>query len=154
MTRRADSNRSTIRSARNCYPCLRNELLPVCPEWTSASIVAGAGFEPATSAYPRALSSAFSIRYRASSAISRTEAPDGSRSPRQARGVDLARLHGRAAGRGVRAEDRGARLLRTLAPRGAWPGSRRRRGLPRAPDLPARLRDRHREHLRARSHDG
>ena len=28
--RRAGSNRSTIRSARKCYPCLRNELSPMC----------------------------------------------------------------------------------------------------------------------------
>src|SRR5262249_49532876 len=32
--RRADSNRSPTRSARKCYPCPRNELLPICPEWT------------------------------------------------------------------------------------------------------------------------
>ena len=32
--RRAGSNRSRIRSARKCYPCLRNELSPMCPEWT------------------------------------------------------------------------------------------------------------------------
>jgi hypothetical protein len=28
------SNLSRIRSARKCYPCLRNELLLMCPEWT------------------------------------------------------------------------------------------------------------------------
>src|SRR6187402_1025345 len=34
MMRRAGSNRSTIRSARKCYLCARNELSPMCPEWT------------------------------------------------------------------------------------------------------------------------
>src|SRR5262245_19729203 len=33
-TRRAGSNRSRIRSRRNCHPCLWNEVLPMCPEWT------------------------------------------------------------------------------------------------------------------------
>ena len=28
------SNRSTIRSVPKCYRCLRNELSPMCPEWT------------------------------------------------------------------------------------------------------------------------
>ena len=32
LLRRAGSNRSTIRSRRNCYPCLRNEVLPMSPE--------------------------------------------------------------------------------------------------------------------------
>jgi putative transposase len=30
--RRAGWSRSRIRSARKCYPCLRNELSPMCPE--------------------------------------------------------------------------------------------------------------------------
>jgi hypothetical protein len=34
MMRRAGSNRLKIRSARKCYLCARNELLPMCPEWT------------------------------------------------------------------------------------------------------------------------
>jgi hypothetical protein len=33
-TRPVASSRSRTRSARNCYPCLRNELLPMSPEWT------------------------------------------------------------------------------------------------------------------------
>src|SRR5438552_5354576 len=37
--RRADWNRSTTRSARKCYPCPRNELLPMCPEWTFAVLI-------------------------------------------------------------------------------------------------------------------
>src|SRR5438309_9953610 len=32
--RRAGSNRSTIGLDRKCYLCPRNELLPMCPEWT------------------------------------------------------------------------------------------------------------------------
>jgi hypothetical protein len=36
-TRRAGWNRARIRSARKCYLCLRNELSPMCPEWTGAS---------------------------------------------------------------------------------------------------------------------
>ena len=33
-TRRVGSNRLRIRSRRKCYPCLRSELLPMCPELT------------------------------------------------------------------------------------------------------------------------
>jgi hypothetical protein len=32
--RRVGWSRSIIHSARNCYPCLRNEVLPMSPEWT------------------------------------------------------------------------------------------------------------------------
>jgi hypothetical protein len=62
--RRADSNRSIIRSARKCYLCPRNELLPVCPEWTDkkwsrrrdlnprpADYETRAGAEPALSSF-------------------------------------------------------------------------------------------------------
>jgi putative transposase len=34
MTRHARSSRSRIPFGRKCYPCLRNELLPMSPEWT------------------------------------------------------------------------------------------------------------------------
>ena len=34
-TKRAASNRLIIRSVRNCYPCLRNRVSPMSPEWTS-----------------------------------------------------------------------------------------------------------------------
>ena len=34
------SNRSTIRSARKCYLCARNELSPMCPEWTEGNWLA------------------------------------------------------------------------------------------------------------------
>src|SRR5262245_38705541 len=33
-TRRAGWNPWRIPSGRKCYPCLRNELLPMCPDWT------------------------------------------------------------------------------------------------------------------------
>ena len=33
-TRRVGSSRSRIPSARKCYPCLRNEVLPMSPKWT------------------------------------------------------------------------------------------------------------------------
>ena len=32
--RRVDSSRSTIPSARDCYLCPQNEVLPMSPEWT------------------------------------------------------------------------------------------------------------------------
>ena len=35
--------RSRTRSARKCYPCRRNELLPVCPEWTYEGWLPGLG---------------------------------------------------------------------------------------------------------------
>ena len=40
------SNRSRIRLAQKCYLCLRNNLLPMCPEWTRKGMVRPAGFEP------------------------------------------------------------------------------------------------------------
>src|SRR5262245_3582373 len=56
-TRRVDSNRSPIPSARDCHPCLRNdcyrclrnEVLPMSPEWTSVKMAPQAGFGPARS---------------------------------------------------------------------------------------------------------
>jgi len=35
-----------IRSARECYLCLRNEVLPMSPEWTAPEMAPQAGFEP------------------------------------------------------------------------------------------------------------
>ena len=37
---------STVRSARDCHPCLRYNLLPMSPVWTLVVLVAGAGLEP------------------------------------------------------------------------------------------------------------
>src|SRR5687768_6029235 len=45
-TRRVDSNRSKTLSARNCYPCLRNRVSPMSPEWTLGNLEAPPGFEP------------------------------------------------------------------------------------------------------------
>ena len=45
---RKHCNPSTIRSARDCHLCLRYVLLPMSPGRTIRSMVAGAGFEPAT----------------------------------------------------------------------------------------------------------
>ena len=47
-TRSVGSSRSRIPSARKCYLCLRNELLPMSPEWTRR-LARPAGLEPATS---------------------------------------------------------------------------------------------------------
>ncbi len=44
--RPADSNRSIIPSVRNCYPCLRNRVSPMSPEWTWKILAPRAGFEP------------------------------------------------------------------------------------------------------------
>src|SRR5688572_2854981 len=46
--RRVDWSRSTTHSARNCYLCLRNNLLPMYPEWTLGKVVGARGFEPPT----------------------------------------------------------------------------------------------------------
>ena len=34
------------RSARGCHPCLRYDLLPMCPGWTNNILAEGVGFEP------------------------------------------------------------------------------------------------------------
>ena len=41
-----DWSRLKIPSARWCYPCLRNELLPMSPEWTWRRLAVRQGFEP------------------------------------------------------------------------------------------------------------
>ena len=33
-------------SVQKCYPCLRNEVLPMSPEWTLGELVGMTGFEP------------------------------------------------------------------------------------------------------------
>src|SRR5215831_7874321 len=43
-------NRSKIRSAQKCYPCLRYVVSPMCPGRTLKNMVSAAGFEPATHA--------------------------------------------------------------------------------------------------------
>ena len=45
MMRRVDWNRLRIRFSRKCYPCLRNELLPMSPEWTGL-LAERVGFVP------------------------------------------------------------------------------------------------------------
>jgi hypothetical protein len=40
------SNRSKIRSAQKCYPCLRYVVSPMCPGWTLEELVEPMGFEP------------------------------------------------------------------------------------------------------------
>jgi len=49
-TRPAGSSRSRIRLDRKCYLCprRRNELSPMCPEWTVEKLAPRAGLEPAT----------------------------------------------------------------------------------------------------------
>src|SRR5215472_443533 len=42
------SNRSKIRSAQKCHPCLRYVLLPMSPGWTLILMVGAEGFEPPT----------------------------------------------------------------------------------------------------------
>jgi transposase InsO family protein len=39
-----------IHSALKCYPCPRNNPLPMCPEWTREKVVGGDGIEPSTPA--------------------------------------------------------------------------------------------------------
>src|SRR5262247_3436587 len=51
MMRRGDSNRSTTRSVRKCYPCPRNERLPVCPEWTPSEWSRGRELNPRPTDY-------------------------------------------------------------------------------------------------------
>src|SRR5947208_6735639 len=41
-------NPSTTRSARGCHPCLRYDLLPMCPGWTKEVLARPEGFEPPT----------------------------------------------------------------------------------------------------------
>src|SRR5687768_3777691 len=48
MMRLVVSNRSIIPSVRDCYPCLRNEMSPISPEWTIGKVAPRAGLEPAT----------------------------------------------------------------------------------------------------------
>src|SRR5258708_1505685 len=43
---RRPCNPSTTRSARGCHLCLRYNLSPMCPGWTSFGLAEGVGFEP------------------------------------------------------------------------------------------------------------
>src|SRR6188508_2013361 len=44
--RRVGWSRLKIRLVRKCYPCLRNEVLPMSPEWTKQFLAERVGFEP------------------------------------------------------------------------------------------------------------